>query len=158
MQTQHMNKAALLIELLVEELPPKVLSKLGQSFSATMREQLLALELIDATCEFESFATPRRLAVLFQSVLPQAPEREVKQKLMPVKVGLDDKGQASAALEKKLAALGFSHLTAGDLEVVAEGQTEHLWLRQKQPGVSLLCQNRVGELLIGVEGRDCHDD
>ncbi len=138
MQTQHMNKAALLIELLVEELPPKVLSKLGQSFSATMREQLLALELIDATCEFESFATPRRLAVLFQSVLPQAPEREVKQKLMPVKVGLDDKGQASAALEKKLAALGFSHLTAADLEVVAEGQTEHLWLRQKQPGVSLL--------------------
>ena len=138
MQTQQMNRAALLIELLVEELPPKVLSKLGQSFTATMREQLLALGLIDATCECESFATPRRLAVLFQSVLTQAPEREVKQKLMPLKVGLDEKGQASAALEKKLAALGFSHLSVTDLEVVAEGQAEHLWLRQNQPGVTLL--------------------
>ena len=138
MQKQDMKKDALLIELLVEELPPKALSKLGQSFCATMREQLLALELIDGACEYESFATPRRLAVLFQSVLSQAPEREVKQKLMPVKVGLDDKGQASAALDKKLAALGFSNLTVADLEVVTEGQTEHLWLKQNQPGVSLL--------------------
>ena len=121
MQLHHMNAAPLLIELLVEELPPRVLAKLGTSFSQTMREQLLDLELIDAECAFESFATPRRLAVLFQSVLSQAPEREVKQKLMPVKVGLDANGQASPALGKKLLALGYPHLGVSDLEVVEEG-------------------------------------
>jgi len=133
----NMLTAPLLIELLVEELPPKVLSKLGQSFTQTMREQLLALELIEASCAYESFATPRRLAVLFQSVSAQAPEREVKQKLMPVKVGLDQAGQATPALEKKLAALGFANLSVADLDVVLEGATEHLWLTRMQPGVSL---------------------
>ena len=133
----NMLTAPLLIELLVEELPPKALSKLGQSFTQTMREQLLALELIEASCAYESFATPRRLAVLFQSVSAQAPEREVKQKLMPVKVGLDQAGQATPALEKKLAALGFANLSVADLDVVLEGATEHLWLTRMQPGVSL---------------------
>ncbi len=137
MQLHHMNAAPLLIELLVEELPPRVLAKLGTSFSQTMREQLLDLELIDAECAFESFATPRRLAVLFQSVLSQAPEREVKQKLMPVKVGLDANGQASPALGKKLLALGYPHLGVSDLEMVEEGQVQHLWLIRDQPGVSI---------------------
>ena len=132
-----MKKAPLLIEMLVEELPPKALSKLGQSFSQTMREQLLALELIDASCPSESFATPRRLAVLFDSVSTQAPSREVRQKLMPVKVGLDASGQATAALEKKLSSLGLGQLKVSDLEVVLEGATEHLWLTRLQEGVSL---------------------
>ena len=137
MQAHPMNTAPLLIELLVEELPPKALSKLGVSFSQTMYEQLLDLELIDSHCAYESFATPRRLAVLFQSVLSQAPEREMKQKLMPLKVGLDDNGQATPALEKKLLSLGFSNLGVSDLEVVNEGQVQHLWLKRTQAGVSL---------------------
>ena len=138
MQAHPMNTAPLLIELLVEELPPKALSKLGASFSQTMYEQLLDLELIDSQCAYESFATPRRLAVLFQSVLSQAPEREIKQKLMPLKVGLDPNGQATPALEKKLLSLGFSILGVSDLEVVSEGQVQHLWLKRTQAGVSLV--------------------
>ena len=137
MQAYSMNTAPLLIELLVEELPPKALSKLGVSFSQTMYEQLLDFELIDSQCAYESFATPRRLAVLFQSVLSQAPEREMKQKLMPLKVGLDPNGQATPALEKKLLSLGFSNLGVSDLEVVNEGQVQHLWLKRTQAGVSL---------------------
>jgi glycyl-tRNA synthetase beta chain len=88
MDTTKMKNAPLLIEMLVEELPPKALAKLGQSFAQTMRE-VLALELIETSCVEESFATPRRLAVLFHDVSAQAPSREVRQKLMPVKVGLD---------------------------------------------------------------------
>jgi glycyl-tRNA synthetase beta chain len=137
MQAYSMNTAPLLIELLVEELPPKALSKLGVSFSQTMYEQLLDFELIDSQCAYESFATPRRLAVLFQSVLSQAPEREMKQKLMPLKVGLDPNGQATPALEKKLLSLGLSNLGVSDLEVVSEGQVQHLWLKRTQAGVSL---------------------
>ena len=137
MDTTKMKNAPLLIEMLVEELPPKALAKLGQSFAQTMREQLLALELIEPSCVQESFATPRRLAVLFHDVSAQAPSREVRQKLMPVKVGLDASGQATAALEKKLSSLGLGHLKASDLEVVLEGTTEHLWLTRLQEGVSL---------------------
>jgi len=137
MDTTKMKNAPLLIEMLVEELPPKALAKLGQSFAQTMREQLLALELIETSCVEESFATPRRLAVLFHDVSAQAPSREVRQKLMPVKVGLDASGQATAALEKKLSSLGLGHLKASDLEVVLEGTTEHLWLTRLQEGVSL---------------------
>jgi glycyl-tRNA synthetase beta chain len=137
MDETPMKNAPLLIEMLVEELPPKALAKLGQSFSQTMREQLLALELIEPSSVEESFATPRRLAVLFPDVRAQAPAREVRQKLMPVKVGLDASGQATAALAKKLASMGLADLKVSDLEVVLEGATEHLWITRVQEGVSL---------------------
>ena len=95
----------LLVELLVEELPPKSLKRLSESFTqsitASLRKQGLAPENGEAT----SFASPRRLAVHIRNVMSRAPDKSVLHKLMPVAVGLDKEGHPTAALRKKLSAL-----------------------------------------------------
>ena len=63
--------AALLIELFTEELPPKALKALGQSFSQTVLSELCAKGLCATDAAMESFASPRRLAVRIQQVLFQ---------------------------------------------------------------------------------------
>ena len=52
----------LLVELFVEELPPKALKKLGDAFAGVLREQLEAQGLADAGSVLTAFASPRRLA------------------------------------------------------------------------------------------------
>ena len=96
----------LLVELFVEELPPKALNKLGQAFSNVLAEQLKAQGLAPADAVVTAFASPRRLAAHVTGVAAQAADKAVQQKLMPVAVGLDAAGNATPALLKKLQALG----------------------------------------------------
>ena len=51
----------LLVELFVEELPPKALKKLGESFAGVLLEQLKAQGLASSESQLTSFASPRRL-------------------------------------------------------------------------------------------------
>jgi len=95
-----MTAQNLLVELLVEELPPKALSKLGQAFASVLVEQLQAQGLCAASVAHTAFASPRRLAVHVGPVLAKAADRQVQQKLMPVSVGLDAEGQPTPALLK----------------------------------------------------------
>ena len=99
-------KANLLVELFVEELPPKALKKLGESFAATLSDSLKAQGLAGADAEVTPFASPRRLAVHVTAVASKAADQAVQQKLMPVSVALDGAGNATPALVKKLASLG----------------------------------------------------
>ena len=101
-----MTTENLLVELFVEELPPKALKKLGDAFASVLFEQLKAQGLLAADATVLSFASPRRLAAHIGDVLVQASNRAVQQKLMPVSVGLDAQGRATPALLKKLQALG----------------------------------------------------
>ncbi len=101
-----MTTQNLLVELFVEELPPKVLNKLGAAFSGVLAEQLQAQGLAAADAVVTAFASPRRLAAHVTGVLAQAADKAVQQKLMPVAVGLDASGNATPALLKKLQALG----------------------------------------------------
>jgi glycyl-tRNA synthetase beta chain len=96
----------LLVELFVEELPPKVLNKLGESFAHTLIEQLRVQGLATVESQVTAFASPRRLAAHVTGVLSQAADKAVQQKLMPVAVGLDANGNPTTALLKKLQALG----------------------------------------------------
>ena len=57
-----MTTQNLLVELFVEELPPKVLKKLGEAFAAVLGEQLKAQGLSGADSVVTAFASPRRLA------------------------------------------------------------------------------------------------
>jgi len=100
-----MSTKNLLVELFVEELPPKALKKLGESFAATLAASLKSQGLADQSV-VTSFASPRRLAVHVTNVAAKAADRPVQQKLMPVAVALDANGNATPALLKKLAALG----------------------------------------------------
>jgi len=104
-----MTTQNLLVELFVEELPPKALNKLGAAFSGVLTEQLKAQGLVanvGADAVVTAYASPRRLAAHVTSVLAQAADKAVQQKLMPVTVGLDANGNATPALLKKLQALG----------------------------------------------------
>jgi len=128
---------ALLVELFVEELPPKSLRKLGEAFAHGLREGLRARGLCQADAALEIFASPRRLAARVAAVRQQAPDRAVSHKLMPVAVGLDAQGQPSAALLKKLAALGADASAAAGLRRAADGKAELLFLDAIEPGATL---------------------
>ena len=57
-----MTTQNLLVELFVEELPPKVLQKLGDAFASVLAEQLQAQGLSTDASVVTAYATPRRLA------------------------------------------------------------------------------------------------
>ena len=92
------SKANLLVELFVEELPPKALKKLGESFATVLADSLKAQGLAGADAAVTSFASPRRLAVHVAAVAGKAADQAVQQKLMPASVGLDASGNATPAL------------------------------------------------------------
>ena len=127
----------LLVELFVEELPPKALKKLGESFAGTLAASLKAQALIDGTSVSTPFASPRRLAVHVTAVAAKAADRQVQQKLMPVAVALDAAGQPTPALLKKLAALGADASVVPTLKRQPDGKAEALFLDSRVPGVTL---------------------
>ena len=101
-----MTTQNLLVELFVEELPPKALQKLGDAFATVLADQLRAQGLTSADTAVTAYASPRRLAAHVSHVALKAEDKAVQQKLMPVSVGLNAEGQATPALLKKLQALG----------------------------------------------------
>ena len=101
-----MTTKNLLVELFVEELPPKALKKLGDAFAGVLAEQLKAQGLANGESVVTAYASPRRLAAHISHVWLKADDKAVQQKLMPVAVGLDAAGNATPALLKKLQALG----------------------------------------------------
>ena len=106
-----MSCTPLIIELFTEELPPKALKKFGQSFSENIEQSLNAQGLLGSSSVTTSYATPRRLAVHLSDVLAKAPNRQVKEKLLPVAIALDADGKATAPLLKKLATLGHPDIS-----------------------------------------------
>jgi glycyl-tRNA synthetase beta chain len=131
------NLASLLVELRTEELPPKALARLGTSFAEGIVQRLAARDLIEGEASFEKYATPRRLAVLIKNVRAVAPERQVREKVLPVSVALDKDGEPTAPLAKKLAALGFPDFPIADLERAQDGKAEAFFLRYAAPGATL---------------------
>jgi len=127
----------LLVELFVEELPPKALKKLGESFAATLTASLKSQGLLDDKSIATSFASPRRLAVHVTAVAAKAADKAVQQKLMPVSVALDAAGNATPALLKKLAALGADASVVPNLKRAMDGKAEALFLDSVVPGAAL---------------------
>ncbi len=127
----------LLVELFVEELPPKVLKKLGDAFAQVLLAQLRAQGLAGDGSQLTAYATPRRLAALITDVLPRAADKQVSQKLMPVAVGLTADGQATPALLKKLGALGADASAVPGLKRAQDGKAEALFYDSTVAGASL---------------------
>jgi glycyl-tRNA synthetase beta chain len=133
----HPHHATLLVELLTEELPPKALARLGDAFAEGIAQRLAARDLIEGELSFERYATPRRLAVTIRNVRAVAPEKHVREKVLPVSVALDKDGQPTAPLAKKLAALGFPDFSVNDLERASDGKADAFFLRYAAPGATL---------------------
>jgi glycyl-tRNA synthetase beta chain len=107
---------SLLVELLVEELPPKSLKALGEAFASSLASGLKAQGLAGDHSAATAYATPRRLALHLSAVASQAADRALSHKLMPASVGLTPDGAATPALLKKLAALGADASVVPQLE------------------------------------------
>ena len=132
-----MSQQNLLVELFVEELPPKALKKLGEAFAGVLAEQLKAQGLAAADSVTTAFASPRRLAAHITHVAAKAADRAVQQKLMPVSVGLDAAGNPTPALIKKLAALGADASAVAGLKRAPDGKAEALFYDSVVNGATL---------------------
>ncbi len=127
----------LLVELFVEELPPKSLKKLGDAFGATLLQSLRTQGLAAEASALTVFATPRRLAAQVTQVLTVAPDRAQSVKLMPVAVGLTADGSATPALLKKLASLGADASAVPKLKQQPDGKATALFFDSAVPGATL---------------------
>ena len=132
-----MTTKNLLVELLVEELPPKSLQKLGDSFAEVLTANLKAQCLAANDAVTTAYASPRRLAVHVTNVAGQAADKSMSQKLMPVAVGLDVNGQPTAALLKKLAIFGANASVVPNLKRALDGKTETLFFDSMLKGTTL---------------------
>jgi glycyl-tRNA synthetase beta chain len=133
-----MTSKNLLVELFVEELPPKALKKLGEAFSSVLADSLKAQGLAAADAVVTHFASPRRLAVHVTAVATQAADKAVSQKLMPVAVGLDASGNSTPALLKRLQALGADASAVAGLKRAPDGKAEALFYDSTVKGATLL--------------------
>jgi glycyl-tRNA synthetase beta chain len=127
----------LLVELFVEELPPKALKKLGEAFGSVLLAGLKAQGLAGEHSALNVFASPRRLAAHVSHVLAVAPDRAQSVKLMPVAVALGADGAPTPALLKKLAALGADASAVPQLRRAPDGKAEALFLDSTVPGAPL---------------------
>ncbi|MFC5521715.1 glycine--tRNA ligase subunit beta [Polaromonas jejuensis] len=140
----------LLVELFVEELPPKALKKLGEAFASVLLEQLKLRGLTSADSVLTSFASPRRLAAHITHVLERGADKELIEKLMPLAVAIKD-GKPTEAFRKRLGKAGRGHLAdlwpnaidgPDSLLVQNDGKTDAVYLRGVAVG---------GSLLVGLE-------
>ena len=150
MSVERMNMTTknLLVELFVEELPPKALKKLGEAFASVLADSLKAQGLAGADAIVTHFASPRRLAVHVTNVAERAADKAVTHKLMPIKVGLTAEDKPSAALIKKVEALGARyaglHLLWPNAEqggsklfVQKDGKDDYVFLSTMLPGADV---------------------
>ena len=91
------QQATLLIELLTEELPPKALEKLANSFADTITDELKKLQFAAADAAANVYASPRRLAVQIPAVAAIQPDQHIVRRGPAVSAGMKD-GQPSPAL------------------------------------------------------------
>jgi glycyl-tRNA synthetase beta chain len=132
-----MDMQPLLLELFVEELPPKALKGLGEAFAQLLVDSLKAQGLVADGALTTAFASPRRLAVHISTVAARAPDKAQQTKLMPVAVALDAAGAPTPALLKKLAALGLDASVLPSLKRAPDGKADALFLDSVLPGVAL---------------------
>ncbi len=136
-----MTTKSLLVELFVEELPPKALKKLGDAFASVLAGQLKDQGLSSAESVVTAYASPRRLAAHISHVWLKAADKAARQKLMPVSVGLDALGKATPALLKKLHALGADvtdpAAAVAALQRAPDGKSEALFYDNLVTGATL---------------------
>jgi len=121
-----------LIELGTEELPPKALLKLSQAFTAGVSRGLESAGL--SASSVESFATPRRLAILLKDIPLKQQDQLVEKRGPALKAAFDADGNASKA------AMGFARSCGVEVSDLAQKETEKgawLYFDKKQKGQEL---------------------
>lgn len=120
----------LLIELGTEELPPKALKRLSETFTTGIQAGLDKAELDHGI--LSSYATPRRLGVLVHDLATRQPDRQVERRGPALTAAFGEDGCPSKA------ALGFARACGVDdvatLERLDTAKGAWLMHRFRQPG------------------------
>lgn len=142
----------LLVELFVEELPPKALKALGEAFASQLLAGLKSRGLTADTSTVTPYASPRRLAAHVSAVRARGDDRAVALKLMPVSVGLAADGSPTPALLRKLAAVDADAAAVPTLRRQQDGKAEALFLDRTLPGTVLAegLQQALDEAIAGL--------
>lgn len=133
------RRADLLIELGTEELPPKALAALMRAFGEALTEGLDEARLEHGTVN--SYASPRRLAVLVEALAAAQPARPRERRGPPVSLALDRDGKALPPAEAFARKCGVP-VAALERQRTAKG--EWLTFRSVEPGRPL------SELIAGI--------
>ena len=86
-----------LVELGTEELPPKALLRLSEAFRDELLQGLRSAGL--AHGEVHAYATPRRLAVLVESLAARQPDQRVERRGPALAAAFDSAGNPTKAAE-----------------------------------------------------------
>jgi len=138
------NIKNLLIELGTEELPPKALLKLSHSFTAGIVNGLKKAGF--TINDYESFAAPRRLAVLIRDVASSQPDREVERKGPSLKAAYDADGKPTKAV------MGFARSCGVEVDALQQQETDKgVWLvfkaNEKGQALSALIEDIINHSL-----------
>jgi len=137
----------LLIELGTEELPPKALRKLGESFASGIFESLVEADVASpGEGNMCFYASPRRLAVWVRKVAPRQEGRMEERKGPSIKAAFDAEGNPTKAAQ------GFAHSLGVEVGMLQKQQTEKgAWLvyQQKIAGekIQLLAQTALEQAI-----------
>jgi glycyl-tRNA synthetase beta chain len=92
-----MSEKTFLVEIGTEELPPKALRSLAESFAANVTAELDNAGLAHGKIEW--FAAPRRLALKVANLAASQPDREVEKRGPAIAQAFDAEGKPSKAAE-----------------------------------------------------------
>jgi glycyl-tRNA synthetase beta chain len=120
-----------LVEVGTEELPPKALRELELAFAAGVRAGLAQAGLAHA--DMQSFATPRRIAVLVKRLASQQPEQNVKRRGPPVSASFDASGLPTRAATAFAESCG---VPVDSLQRLDEGKGLFLFFIGTKPGTA----------------------
>ncbi|MGB5445666.1 MAG: glycine--tRNA ligase subunit beta [Psychromonas sp.] len=101
-----MSQENLLIELGTEELPPKSLRKLAESFASNVEAELIKAELSFDNVRW--LASPRRLALIVTNLSAAQADKIVEKRGPAVNVAFDAQGQATKAAQGWAASNGIT--------------------------------------------------
>jgi len=118
-----------LVEIGTEELPPKSLPELSRAFTEGIVAGLESGGLKHG--RVESFAAPRRLAVLVRRLAARQPDRQLRRKGPPVKAAFDEAGNPTRAATAFAESCGT---TVESLGRTTETKGEFLFFSGSRPG------------------------
>ncbi|HIB8923445.1 TPA: glycine--tRNA ligase subunit beta [Morganella morganii] len=137
-----MTQQTFLTEIGTEELPPKALRSLAESFAANLTAELAAANLTHGDVTW--YAAPRRLAVKIAGLAESAADREVEKRGPAIAQAFDDEGKPTKAAEGWARGCGIT-IDQADRMVTDKG--EWLLYRAVEKG------NKAKELLADMVSR-----
>ncbi|ELZ5940209.1 glycine--tRNA ligase subunit beta [Providencia vermicola] len=137
-----MTQQTFLVEIGTEELPPKALRSLAESFAANFTTELDSADI--AHGEISWFAAPRRLALKVADLANASPDREVEKRGPAISAAFDAAGQPTKAAEGWARGCG---ITVDQAERLKTDKGEWLLYRAQVKGVA------VSELLVDMVAR-----